>query len=228
METKFLSAPNIYWGLPWWLSGKESACQCRRCRLSPQIRKIPREGNGNPLQYSCLGDPMDREGWWATVHGAARVRHRLATKQQKHCILGFIFKVNLTYVCPAHRFVQWIFYSTFGRSEELREPTFSKHQHIMLQIMLGRNTHSRCKWDQMHLKVRGYKNLVDRVSDSISQITFKKLPFVELWGCVKEEYPQLSEKEINIYSPPFQLHIYVKPGFAQYTSVKTTYGNTEC
>ena len=32
------------------------------------------EGNGNPLQYSCLENPMDRGAWWATVHGAARSR----------------------------------------------------------------------------------------------------------------------------------------------------------
>ena len=38
------------------------------------------EGNGNPLQYSCLENPMDRGAWQATVHGAARVRHNLATK----------------------------------------------------------------------------------------------------------------------------------------------------
>ena len=30
------------------------------------------EGNGNPLQYSCLGNPMDRGSWWATVHGVAK------------------------------------------------------------------------------------------------------------------------------------------------------------
>ena len=30
------------------------------------------EGNGNPLQYSCLGNPMDRGDWWATVHGVAK------------------------------------------------------------------------------------------------------------------------------------------------------------
>ena len=30
------------------------------------------EGNGNPLQHSCLGNPTDREGWWATVHGVAK------------------------------------------------------------------------------------------------------------------------------------------------------------
>ena len=31
--------------------------------------RSPREGNGNPLQYSCLGNPIDRRAWWATVHG---------------------------------------------------------------------------------------------------------------------------------------------------------------
>ena len=40
----------------------------------------PREGNGNPLQYSCLGNPMDRGAWQATVQGVARLRHNLATK----------------------------------------------------------------------------------------------------------------------------------------------------
>ena len=37
-------------------------------------------GSGNPLQYSCLGDPMDRGAWRATVHGVARAGHNLATK----------------------------------------------------------------------------------------------------------------------------------------------------
>ena len=36
------------------------------------LRGSPGEGNGNPLQYSCLGNPMDREAWWAIVHGVAR------------------------------------------------------------------------------------------------------------------------------------------------------------
>ena len=41
----------------------------------------PGEGNGNPLQYSRLGNPMDRGAWWATVHGVAkRVEHDLVTK----------------------------------------------------------------------------------------------------------------------------------------------------
>ena len=42
--------------------------------------QFPGEENGNPLQYSCLGNPMDRGAWQATVHGVARVGHDLATK----------------------------------------------------------------------------------------------------------------------------------------------------
>ena len=47
------------------------------------LGRSPGEGNGNPLQYSHLGNPMDRGAWWATVYGITRVRHSLATKQQR-------------------------------------------------------------------------------------------------------------------------------------------------
>ena len=46
----------------------------------PGLGRSPGEGSGNPLQYSCLVDLMDREAWQATVHGVTRVRHNLATK----------------------------------------------------------------------------------------------------------------------------------------------------
>ena len=85
--------------LPWWLSGKEAACKVGDHRkagdvcLIPGSGKSPGEGNGNPLQYSCLGNPMDRGAWWATIHGVAGVIHDLATKpqpwpqQSSHCII---------------------------------------------------------------------------------------------------------------------------------------------
>ena len=38
----------------------------------PGLGRSPREGNDNPLQCSCLGNPMDRGDWWATVHGVAK------------------------------------------------------------------------------------------------------------------------------------------------------------
>ena len=47
---------------------------------TPGLGGTPGKGNGNPLQYSCLGNPMDRRGWRPTVQGVARVGHDLATK----------------------------------------------------------------------------------------------------------------------------------------------------
>ena len=46
------------------------------------LERFPGEGNVNPLQYSCLGNPTDRGDQWATVHGSQRVTHNLVTKQQ--------------------------------------------------------------------------------------------------------------------------------------------------
>ena len=56
----------------WWLSGKESACQAGDSGSIPGLGRSPGEGNGDPLQYSCLGNPMDRGAWWATVHGVPK------------------------------------------------------------------------------------------------------------------------------------------------------------
>ena len=64
--------------------GKEPACSVGDPGLIPGFRRSPREGNSNPLQYSCLGNPMDRGGWWATVHGVARVGENLMTKLPSH------------------------------------------------------------------------------------------------------------------------------------------------
>ena len=46
----------------------------------------PGEGNGNPLQYSCLGNPMDRRAWQATAHVVTRVGHDLPTKPPPHTV----------------------------------------------------------------------------------------------------------------------------------------------
>ena len=63
----------FHYGPPRWLSGKESACNVRNEGLIPGSGRSPGEGNGNPLQYSSLGNPMDRGAWWTTVHGVAEL-----------------------------------------------------------------------------------------------------------------------------------------------------------
>ena len=53
-------------------AGKESACIAGDPSSIPGSGRAPGEGNGCPLQYSCLGNHMDRGAWWATVHGMVR------------------------------------------------------------------------------------------------------------------------------------------------------------
>ena len=69
---------------------KEPACQCRRNQrpmFSPWVGRSPGEGNGNPLQYSCLGNSMDREAWWATVQGVTKSRTRLSAHRNLRNVL---------------------------------------------------------------------------------------------------------------------------------------------
>ena len=59
-------------GFPGGSVGKESACDAGDPGSIPGSGKSPGEGNDNPLQYSNLGNPMDRGAWQATVHGVAK------------------------------------------------------------------------------------------------------------------------------------------------------------
>ena len=70
----FIHLTNVYWGT---------------CYVG--------EGNGNPLQYSCLENPMDRGTWRATVHGVARVEYDLATKPPPPCPSGPLLEVYSRY-----------------------------------------------------------------------------------------------------------------------------------
>ena len=55
-----------------------SACNVGDLGSIPGLGRSPGEGNGNPLQYSCLENPMDRGAWWAIVHGVAKSWTRLS------------------------------------------------------------------------------------------------------------------------------------------------------
>ena len=71
---------KVWCGLPQWLSSEESACSSGDLgdvSLIPGSGRSPGEGNGNPLQSSCLKNPMDRGAWRATVHGVTKSQTRL-------------------------------------------------------------------------------------------------------------------------------------------------------
>ena len=57
---------------------KESTCNVEDLGSLPGLGRSPGEGNGNPLQYSCLENSMDRGAWWAIVHGVVKSRTRLS------------------------------------------------------------------------------------------------------------------------------------------------------
>ena len=66
--------------LPRWHGGKEPACNAGDVGSIPGSGRSPREGNDNSLKYSCLGNPMGRGAWQATVHGVAKSQTQLSTE----------------------------------------------------------------------------------------------------------------------------------------------------
>ena len=79
--------------------GKESESNIGDEGLIPESGRSPGEGNGSPLQYSCLGNPTDRGTWWATIHGVATVGHDLVTNlpppPRTYLICQILIKISL-------------------------------------------------------------------------------------------------------------------------------------
>ena len=65
-------------GFPGGSEVKASACNAGDLDSIPGLGRSPGEGNGNPLQYSCLENPIDRGAWWATVHRVSMSQTRLS------------------------------------------------------------------------------------------------------------------------------------------------------
>ena len=90
MESRKVVLKNLFtgqqWRFPGGSDGKASACKAGDSGSIPGSGRSPGEGNGNPLQYSCLENSMHGGAWWAPVHGATKSQTRLS---------DFIFKNNL-------------------------------------------------------------------------------------------------------------------------------------
>ena len=92
--------------------GEVSACNAGDLGLFPGSGRSPGEGNGNPLQYCCLENPMDGEAWSATVHGFAKSRtqlsdftHSLIRYYKQHCLHTFLYMP----LALGHHFLQDVF-----------------------------------------------------------------------------------------------------------------------
>ena len=73
-------------GFPGGSDGKESACNAGDLGLITGLGRSPGGGHGNPLQYSCLENLMDRGDWWATVHGVTKSQARLSDQAQHELV----------------------------------------------------------------------------------------------------------------------------------------------
>ena len=80
-------------GFPGGSVGKNPPADAGNRGPIPGWGRSPEGGNGNPLQYSCLGNPTDRGAWWATVHGVTKsqTRLRLKNNNNKNAILRVLF-----------------------------------------------------------------------------------------------------------------------------------------
>ena len=83
-NTSKLERNSYKMGFPLWFSSKESTCNAGDTVLIPGSGRSPGEVNDNPLQYSCLGNPMDREAWQAVVHGVKDYKLDMAYKLQDY------------------------------------------------------------------------------------------------------------------------------------------------
>ena len=90
----------LHQGFPAVSVGKESACCAGDPGSVPGLGGSPAEGNGNPLQCSCLENPMDRRAWWVAVHGVARVGHDWATERGQQQKLNLRLSPFLSLASP--------------------------------------------------------------------------------------------------------------------------------
>ena len=126
-------------GFPGGASGKQPGCQRRghkRRGFNPWVGKIPWRRHGNPLQYSCLENPIDRGAWWATVHRVTKgwtqlkllsthadinAKGKSLGKTRYFCI--WMESINVYTVCIFSSFVHWKELEILTRPEAMSIPS---------------------------------------------------------------------------------------------------------
>ena len=125
------------WGFPGGSEVKVSACNAGDLGSIPGSGKSPEEGNGNPLQYSCLENPMDGGAWWATVHRIAKSRTRLSNFTFTFTFCKHICYIKTTQVREEYSMFKSQFYvylsfyhciTNFHKLSSLKQNKFIKSQ----------------------------------------------------------------------------------------------------
>ena len=109
-------------GFPCVSNGKVSACNAGDGGSIPGLVRSPGKGNGNPLQYSCLENSMDKGVWWATVHGVTKSQTWL-TSSHTH--------THIPKTCSEQAWCCW------DLTHELRAPSRKKSRKKMVLVLSG-------------------------------------------------------------------------------------------
>ena len=96
----------VFIGFPGGSAGKESTCNEGDLGSTPRSRRAPGGGDGSPRQYPCLGNPVDRGAWRATVHGVAFPDMHSLTHSAGIYWLPTLYKTACMELHPAHRDVE--------------------------------------------------------------------------------------------------------------------------
>ena len=145
-------------GLWWW---KEYACMQETWVWSLGWGDSPGEGNGNPLQYSCLENPMDGGAWWARVHGSQRVGHDWKTSLSKDhlkvecqlCCKTILIVVKWSLIDRPH--LDWeelqrsTTHSRWGHPMQTHDLGFPKNDDCYVQTWFFNCPWKQCPWDKM-------------------------------------------------------------------------------
>ena len=185
-------------GFPGGSDSKESACNLGDPGSTPGLRRSPGEGNDFPLQYSCLGNSMDRRAWRATVHGVAKGQTRLSDsvsfiavtslKDGKECpsLMKQGFR-DITFYYSS----RWLEGLDLPQQGTIHKPLYSAFLYPSIRILTSRFSHLEKghmirQWGKegrpgMHGNTRGCAGLS---SESLPPLRLRNFKFV-LWNATQ-------------------------------------------
>ena len=131
--------------------GEEFTCQAGVTGWIPGSQRSPGEGNGKPLQLSCLGNPRDLGVWWTAVHGIARVRLDLATKPPPCLTLPRVLNTDRLFTVPACCLlwgIHTLFYKVFTHTDLSCKAGWvvPKHGHVRVGVHAVFRVPSQLPW----------------------------------------------------------------------------------
>ena len=106
-KKKVLCQQMLLWAFPDDSDGKESTCNVGDLGLIPGLGRSPGGGYGNPLQYSCLENPMNRGAWWATAQAVPKSQTRLSDYTQ-HIVMCIKISCSLFITHVANKDAQFL------------------------------------------------------------------------------------------------------------------------